>query len=279
MPDGIQLGWFKCHRKLFESAVWQHPGLFRLWMYCLRRANYREAWVSVSGAVAPLRIAPGQFITGRYELHKGVYPRKGKSAPSPFTLWRWLETLQELGNLSIKTSNKYSIVTVVNWDTYQGNGVADVQVNVQQVSNRCATGEQQVSTEKEVKEVKKVKKKRTRSEKPSFTDDNLLTLASSILPESCEATADLRGWYASRADRKKPLTENIAKLNLTRIADYPPTWIARRLADAAANGWLGLHFPDDPKPEEIAEDGTARRDNSKCADNPKPGQTGYTHAF
>lgn len=48
--------------------------------------------------------------------------------------------------LNIKTSNKYSIVTIVNWELYQ---VEEIKT-----SNKRATNEQQTSTNKNVKNVK-----------------------------------------------------------------------------------------------------------------------------
>jgi len=147
-------GYVKLYRKSIDSSVFQNPELWKLWCLCLMQANHKETWVSFAGIVEPIHVEPGQFITGRFSLHKDYYPKRQKNQKSPYTLWRWLETLQDMGNLSIKTSNKYSIVTIINWGTYQNSESQNVQVNVQQVSNRRATDEQQMSTNKNVKNEK-----------------------------------------------------------------------------------------------------------------------------
>jgi hypothetical protein len=113
-------------------------------------------WSNIPGIISPEKILPGQFVTGRYELFKSCYPknRTGRD-PSPWTVWRWLHTLQDMQNLSIKTSNKFSLVTITNWETYQSNVSENEQQNEQEVSNRCTTDAPQMSTNKNEKNVKK----------------------------------------------------------------------------------------------------------------------------
>lgn len=55
--------------------------------------------------------------------------------------------------IDIKPTNKYSIVTICNWDSYQG----DNQQKGQQIDNRLTTTGQQPDTNKNVKKVKNVK--------------------------------------------------------------------------------------------------------------------------
>jgi len=102
----------------------------------LLKANHKTEYVKLDGLVQPIKVDPGQFITGRFQLH-GEYHgwRKGykKRSPSPFTVWRWLHFLEKMQNLSIKSFNKYSIISITNWNLYQE--------NEQQMSNRRSTGE------------------------------------------------------------------------------------------------------------------------------------------
>ncbi len=114
--------------------MWQDANLLQLWVCCLLKANHSEAWVPVDGIKAPVHLQPGQFITGRFMLHAALYPRKRKRNPCAKTVWRWLQILEKAGNLSLETSKRYTIVTIAAWETYQGNGVADVQEDVPDVS-------------------------------------------------------------------------------------------------------------------------------------------------
>jgi len=143
-------GWVRLYRKLIESAVWQDDGLLKLWVYCLLAANHEPGWVPGRGRT-PVRIERGQFMTGRFALHGAMYPKKTKHIPNPRTVWRWLKILENMENLSTRMSNQFTIVTVLNYDTYQQRDFQNVPQNVPRVSNGCPTGVQRVSTNKKNK--------------------------------------------------------------------------------------------------------------------------------
>ena len=71
-----------------------------------------------------------------------------------------MQTLEKMGNLNIKTNNKYSIITIVNWETYQGANNNYEHQNEQQMNNKRTTDEQQMNTNKNDKECKEGKRKR-----------------------------------------------------------------------------------------------------------------------
>jgi len=148
-------GYIKLYRKSIESAVFQDPELWKLWCLCLLKANYKHCFAVVDGIKEPIELQPGQFVTGRFSLHRDYYPRKKQNQKSPITLWRWMEILENLENLNIKTNNKYSIITIVNWDRYQSGEIEDEQQNEQQMNNRRTTDEQQMITDKKDKKDKK----------------------------------------------------------------------------------------------------------------------------
>lgn len=100
--------WFKLHRKLLESEVFQTSAftILKLWDWCMCRANYRPgAWY---GHV----IEPGQFVTSRVQAMKELKATAGE--------FRWaLKRLQQMGNISVITTSNFTIVTVCNWKGYQ----------------------------------------------------------------------------------------------------------------------------------------------------------------
>ena len=146
-------GYIKIWRKTLESEVFADPTLFKLWSYCLLKANHKSNFVSVDGIARPIKIEPGEFITGRYQLHKEFYPKKRKNNKSPLTLWRKLEILKNMRNLNIKTMSKCSIISIINWKDYQQN---EQQMNITRTSR-----EHHVNTNKNVKNVKKIRKRHT----------------------------------------------------------------------------------------------------------------------
>ena len=213
-------GYVKLWRKVFDSQVFQDPELLKLFVLCLGLANHKENFVPIDGIKTPVKINKGSFLTGRYELHKSYYPKKKKNQKSPYTLWRWLKILENMEILSIKSCNKYSIITVTNWNQYQQ--------HEQQMSNRRATDEQQMSTNKNVKECKECKEYKDPSLNFSWLDIEL--------------------WNNFREHRKKlkaPMTHKAELIILNKLeknrsnGDDPNIHIKKSIE----RGWKSV-FPD-----------------------------------
>lgn len=124
-------GWIKLHRKSLESAVFQNPNLWQVWSYCLMRANHKDMKILWNGNEIVLR--KGQFITGRFQGSKDCNM-------NPNTFYLKLKTLEQLSNISINSNNKNSIITVINWASYQGQD----EIN----NNKITTKQQQNNTDK-----------------------------------------------------------------------------------------------------------------------------------
>ncbi|MCX5852963.1 MAG: conserved phage C-terminal domain-containing protein [Deltaproteobacteria bacterium] len=84
---------------------------------------------------------PGQFIFGR----KAAAKELGLSEQEIRTS---VELLKKADNLTIKSTNKFSVISIVNWTIYQGNGGGE------QPSNQPTTN-QQVTTNKNDKKISK----------------------------------------------------------------------------------------------------------------------------
>jgi hypothetical protein len=148
----MKRGYVKLYRKVLDSAVWGDQTLFHLFIFCLIKANHKTSYASIDGVNTPIKVEPGQFITGRDSFHSEYYSRQRRSAQkfSPWTLRKKLKVLEDMQILSIKTCNKYSIVSIVKWNTYQNVISENEHQNEQQLSTNQATTEQQLSTSKEL---------------------------------------------------------------------------------------------------------------------------------
>lgn len=142
-------GWIKLHRKILESPIFSDADLLKLWIFCLSKASHKGSSIIIDKKV--IELAPGEFVTGRFSLYdeynRGVAPRKKIKET---TLWNWLKRLENCGNIDIKTTNKYSVVTVIKWCDYQ----EVLTTERQQIDNRLTTERQQIDTNKNVKNVK-----------------------------------------------------------------------------------------------------------------------------
>ncbi|MDM5164177.1 hypothetical protein ABEQ78_17315 [Bacillus altitudinis] len=149
-------GWIKLHRKLRENPVFNNPSLLRLWLICLTEASHKHHQQMIGNQVVELE--PGQFVTGRYDIaemfNKGL--RKSDQVTGKVTVYRWLEKLEEMNFLSIKKSNKFSVVTINKWALYQQEINEVDHQNDHQMNIKRSSNEHQMITNKNVKNVKNV---------------------------------------------------------------------------------------------------------------------------
>lgn len=140
--DNLSQGWIKLYRSCLENGWIKNHKLWAFWSYCLLKASHKEHNAIVGLEI--VHLLPGQFIFGRKKAAQ-------ETSLTEQEIRTIIEFLKKAENLTIKTTNKYSIVTIVNWDTYQGNGTDE------QPSNQPTTN-QQLTTYKNVKNVKNIKK-------------------------------------------------------------------------------------------------------------------------
>lgn len=130
-------GWIKLHRKFIEWKWKSDANVVALFLHLLLSANHKDKeWQGII-------IKKGQLITGRLELAKNV----GLSVQQTRTA---ITKLKSTNEITIKTTNKYSIVTINNWDKYQDYNQQDNQ----RVTNNQPTNNQQITTNKNDKNEK-----------------------------------------------------------------------------------------------------------------------------
>jgi hypothetical protein len=99
-------GWIKIWRSFLKWEWWDDHNTTRLFIYLLLAANYEnKKWHGFP-------VDRGQLITSFANLHKTT----GLSVRSIRTCINRLKTTNEL---TIKTTKKYTIITLCNYDYYQ----------------------------------------------------------------------------------------------------------------------------------------------------------------
>ena len=141
-------GWVKIHRKILRSPIFDNANLLKVWVWCLCKATHEPRKHLVGNQLVELEA--GQFVFGRKSAAEEL-------KLSDSSVYRYMQILQKLEMLNIKSNNKFSVVTVMKWDFYQGRDDVDQQQVEQQTNNKRTTSEQQVNTNKNVKNVKNVK--------------------------------------------------------------------------------------------------------------------------
>lgn len=99
-------GFIKLHRKMKKWGWYKDPNTFRLFVHLLLSASYKE--VDYRGH----HIMPGQVVCGRKQLAEEL-------GLGEQTIRTALNHLKSTNEVTIKSTNKFSIVTIVNWAKYQ----------------------------------------------------------------------------------------------------------------------------------------------------------------
>lgn len=131
-------GWIKIHRKTTEWGWYKHPVTSRLWFHLLMKANHND------GVWFGQEVKRGQLITGRKVLAQelGVSEQSIRSS---------INHLKSTNEITIKSTNKYSLITINSWNDYQ---LTNQQTNQQLTSNQPTTNHKQ--EEEELKKNKNI---------------------------------------------------------------------------------------------------------------------------
>ena len=107
-------GWIKLHRKSIYSQVFPNEGLWKVWTWCLLKANHKENWISIrtGKGMSEVFIKRGQFVFGRKTAAKELKMK-------PRTVHKRMLKLETMRNCDIQSDTHYSIVTILNYDLYQ----------------------------------------------------------------------------------------------------------------------------------------------------------------
>ncbi|MGG3307357.1 hypothetical protein ABER23_08010 [Paenibacillus lautus] len=150
-------GWIKLHRKIRDNSIFNDHQLLRLWLICLTEATHKERDQIIGKQT--VHLMPGEFVTGRFEIRDlynfGLKPKEKVLGEK--TVFRWLQTLETTGFLTIKSTNKFSVVSIDNWGFYQGEEVKEGQQTDQQKTNKRPSNDHQMTTNKNVKNDKNEK--------------------------------------------------------------------------------------------------------------------------
>ena len=155
----MENGYVKLWRRSLNNDWLKNPNLWVVWSYCLMKASHKKRTTKIG--FQEIEIQPGQFVFGR------------KKASEELDMSEWkiracIDSLRKSRNITIKTTNKFSIITIVNWHIYQSEEDVNRQQNRQQTANKPPTNRHR----QECKDLKNVKKKIYGEFKNVFLTDN-----------------------------------------------------------------------------------------------------------
>lgn len=164
MADG---GWIKVYRKIRQSFVWTDANQLKLWLLLLMKASHDGNKFLFNGQ--EVSVSSGELVTGAFalasEFNQGV---SRDNQVSWRQLWRWVKKFENAEMLTIKSTNKYSVISILHWNDYQ--------THDKQLSSQRQSSVNPVSTIKNAKNAENAKKE-------SLSGDGNLTPADEFTTE------------------------------------------------------------------------------------------------
>lgn len=208
----------KLYKKMLDWEWYDDPNTCRLFIHCLLKANWK------SGSWHGINYEPGQFITSLPSLaaETKLSVRQVRVA---------LDHLKMTGELTDFRQSNCRVITVNNWNEYQGND----RPNVKRVTDKRQTCDRPVTVDKEYKEREEGKelKNNTPYNPPEYyPNDEILNKAFS-------------DYVAMRKQIKKPLTDRAIELAMKKLDELSNgnNDIAIKIIEQSImNSWQGL-FP------------------------------------
>ncbi len=221
-------GFIKLHRKLVLWGWYTNYVVKDVFLHCLLSASFKDfEWQGQT-------IKAGQFITGRKQLAQdlGFTEQQIRSA---------LKKLESSQELTIKTTNKFSVITVNNWEEYQS--LEDEATNT--LTNKQPTNNQQITTYEEYKEDKNNIKERKNIKKKESFDDILNIVSDGKLRELFVEFIKMRNLI------KAPMTNRALKILIKKVFEIAPNDLKNQkllLENSIENCWKSV-YPFDKKPK------------------------------
>ena len=118
----MNYGYIKSYRKIIDSPIFDKPKLFKVFHWCLYKASFIERKVIIG--LQEIALRPGQFIYGRKSAARGLKMPESTVRNSMDFLSgsRQYSYRFQDRELDIKKMPIFSVVTIRNWNKYQGEG-------------------------------------------------------------------------------------------------------------------------------------------------------------
>lgn len=135
-------GWIKILRKFLDWEWFQKPEMVQLFIYLLLKANYEpKKWQGIT-------IEAGQFVTSRDKI-------SSETKLTDRQIRTCLDRLKKTNEITIKSTNRYTIITICKYESYQLELDVERPTNDQQTTSKRLASDFQTTTTKELKKERK----------------------------------------------------------------------------------------------------------------------------
>lgn len=215
-------GYIKLHRSILKWEWWGDENTVVVFLYLLLNANWKES--RYRGHVIP----KGGLVVGLNSLSESL----GISVQSIRTA---LNHLKSTGEITIKSTNKFSIVTIANWEKYQGCDDEPTSKSTSKLTNKQQTTNKQLTTEEEYNNIRIEEDNNISSKNSSPDYEGVINL----YHECCPSLPKVK----SLTDERKKFIK--ARLKDYSVEDVEKVFKAAEESDFLRNGngtWNGADF-------------------------------------
>ena len=127
--------WVKLYEKIEDSSIYKDSELVHLWVHLIIKASkFGNTFPWNDGEI---KLKPGQLITGRKKLHD-------QTGISESKIQRALKRFEKCHMIEQQTTNKYRLISIVNWHLYQ---TTEQQTNSKRTGNEQVTNNERTGNE------------------------------------------------------------------------------------------------------------------------------------
>lgn len=241
-------GYIKLYRQLQDCWIWrdeEDPERFtraQAWIDLLLYANHREKKIRYDDGFKMIK--RGQFLTSKRKLaERWMWNRR--------TVDKFLNLLAKDEMISLECTAKHTLITIVNYDIYQGDGVASAPQDAPRSAPQDAPEyTPRSSTNKNDKNVKNDKNNNISSDEP-VKDKK----APKVYSDNVVLNEAINDFIKHRRAIKSPMTDRAIELfikKLNGMTDNPEKQV-EIINTAIERGWKGI-YPIEDKPKKSIND-------------------------
>ena len=137
----MEQGFIKLHRSILDWEWWEDNNTLKVFLYLLLNANWEDS------RYRGYEIPRGSLVVGRKKMAEPLHLSEREIRTA-------ISHLKSTNEVTTKATNKFTILTITNWEKYQGFDSEVTTKATNKETNERPTRDQQATTYKEYKNIR-----------------------------------------------------------------------------------------------------------------------------
>lgn len=176
------------NRKILDSSVFASEKRFKIWVWCLLKANYKNRFtaIRIGKGEKTIEVKRGQFVFGRFKAEEALNIDGS-------TIYKSLKSFEKDEMIEIQSNSHYTIITICNYDTYQTLNNTEVTTTEQPLNNYSTAINQPLNTNNKDNKEKKVKESKEYIY-PTFDEFKIYSLENQVNTDLHKLELKFKSW-------------------------------------------------------------------------------------